>query len=293
MDYDVLLRGTAPPIVAALLLVSLAGSRMLPLAMAIGLYVAHGLLKEWPALPHELWRDPNGVGWLTWGMVAAAMLTLAQHFRLLPARVAPGAAVAVAAVSVWLMLSKVATRWSGLDVALHVGGGGLLVAGTMLAVRAVIARRPTATATATATAISTAQSVATGALFTVVLSIDAGLLVLGKSAFLGQLCGAVAATLGAAVFTTYWRRTFTLRAADGIWIGGAHALFVLAGVHLSYLPWWPAGCALAAPFMLLLLPRRLDQARPLRWLFVAAPLALVPLLAAMWLARPEPNPYGY
>ena len=63
MDLDVLLRGAAPPIVAVLLLVSLAGSRMLPLAMAIGLYVAYGLLKGWPALPHELWRDPNGVAW--------------------------------------------------------------------------------------------------------------------------------------------------------------------------------------------------------------------------------------
>lgn len=283
MDYDVLIRGAAPPILAALLLVSLAGSRMLPLAMAIGLYVAHGLLKEWPALPHELWSDPNGVAWLTWGMVATAMLTLAQHLRLLPARITPGAAVIVAALSVWLMLSKVASRWSGVEVALHVGGGGLLVAATMLAVRAVIARRPAATA----------QSVAVGTLFMVVLSLDAGLLVLGKSAFLGQLCGAVAATLGAAVFTKIWRPTFTLRAADGIWIGGAHALFVLAGVHLSYLPWWPAGCALAAPFLLLLVPRSFDQARALRWLVVAVPLVLVPLIVAMWLARPEPNPYGY
>lgn len=283
MDYDVLLRGTAPPIVAALLLVSLAGSRMLPFAMAIGLFVAHGLLKEWPALPQELWSDPNGVAWLMWGMVAAAMLTLAEHLRLLPARVAPGAAAAVAAVSLWLMLSKVATRWSGVDVCLHVGGGSVLVAATMLTVRIVIARRP----------VASAQAVAVGALLAVVLSIDAALLVLGKSAFLGQLCGAVAATLGAAVFTVVWRRKFTLYAADGIWIGGAHALFVLAGVHLSYLPWWPAGFALAAPFLLLFVPRGFEQARPLRWLAVAVGLVLVPLLVALWLARPEPNLYGY
>jgi hypothetical protein len=283
MDLDAILRGTAPSIVAALLLVSLAGSRMLSLAMAIGLFVAYGLLKEWPALPHELWRDPNGVTWLMWGVVAAAMLTFAQRLRLLPARVAPGAAMAVAAVSLWLMLSKVATRWSGVDVALYVGGGSVLVAATMLTVRSVIARR----------SATSAQSVSVGVLLAVVLSLDAALLVLGKSAFLGQLCGAVAATLGAAVGTVVWRRRFALYAADGIWIGGAHALFVLAGVHLSYLPWWPAGLALAAPFLLRRVPRRLDQAHSLLWLVVAGPLVLAPLFAALWLASPEPNLYGY
>jgi hypothetical protein len=283
MDLDVLLRGAAPPIVAVLLLVSLAGSRMLPLAMAIGLYVAYGLLKEWPALPHELWRDPNGVTWLMWGVVASATLAFAQRLRLLPARLVPSAATAVAAMSLWLTLSKVATRWSSVDVALHVGGGSVLVAATMLTVRQVIARRP---------AVS-AQAIAVGLLLVVVLSLDAALLVLGKSAFLGQLCGAVAAALGAAIGTALWRRQFALRAVDGIWIGGAHALFLLAGVHLSYLPWWPAGLALAAPFLLLLVPRRLGQEHPLVWLMIAAPLVLAPIFAALWLAIPEPNPYGY
>lgn len=283
MDLDVLLRGSAPPIVAGLLFVSLAGARLLPLAMAVGLYVAHGLLKAWPPWPHELWSEPNGVAWLMWGAIAAGAVALLQHVRVLPNRIAPVVAVAVAGAAVWLMLGKVANQWSGGEVALHVGGGGLLAAATMLAVRTVVQRRPTATA----------QSVAVASLFTVMLSIDAGLLVLGKSAFLGQLCGAVAAALGSATFTTIWRRDFALRPADGFWIGGAHAMFVLSGVHLAYLEWWPAGLALGAPLLLLAIPRKLDEARPLVWSVVAFVLVLAPLAAAMWLAKPEPNPYGY
>jgi hypothetical protein len=49
------------------------------------------------------------------------------------------------------------------------------------------------------------------------------------------------------------------------------------------LPWAAAGLALAEPFSLLLVPRRL-AARPGRWLALAAPLVLVPLGVAAWLA---------
>ena len=54
----------------------------------------------------------------------------------------------------------------------------------------------------------------------VLLSLDAALVTLGKSALLGQLCGAVAAALGAGVATSLWRRGFALQAADGVWLGG-------------------------------------------------------------------------
>jgi hypothetical protein len=88
------------------------------------------------------------------------------------------------------------------------------------------------------------------------------------------------------------RRGFALQAADGVWLGGAHALFVLAGVQLGYLGWWPAICALAAPLPLWLL-RGVAAERPWRWLLVSAPAPLALMGLAMWLAAPEPNPYGY
>jgi hypothetical protein len=272
--------GVLPSVVAVLLLVSLAGARLLPLAMAIGLYVSYGLLlKAWPPTPVALWHDQNGAAWTMWSMVAMAALALLERNRLLPLRIAPSLSVLLAGLVIWLVLGKVAARWSAGEVALLVGGGGVIVALTMLVVRLTLQRR--------------AASVLPAVLMVVVLSIDAGLVTLGKSALLGQLCGAVAAALGAAVATNLWRRGFALQAADGVWLGGAHALFVLAGVHLAYLEWAPAGCALAAPFLLLLVPRSLGDAKPWRWFVVAAPLVLAPLLVAMWLARPESNPYGY
>ena len=55
-DPIVVLKGTLPPIGAGLLLVSLGGARLTAAAAAVGTYVAFGLLKEWPALPHEIGR---------------------------------------------------------------------------------------------------------------------------------------------------------------------------------------------------------------------------------------------
>ena len=283
MDYEVVLRGVLPPILLALLLVSIAGTRLLPIAMAVGLYLAHGLLKEWLAWPHELWREPNGVGWLVWGIIAAALVSTARQFRYLPESIASALSLVIASATVWLMLGKVAANWSSIDFAWNVGGSGFLAATTVLVILDVIERRP-----------DTAQSdIGLGVLFAVMLSLDAALMVLGKSAFLGQLCGAVAAALGAAVGACLWRRSFTLHKADGIWIGCAHALFILAGVHLSYLDWWPAGIALATPFLLLLLPRLVSGKKSWRWLCVAGLLLVSPLVFAMWLAQPEANPYGY
>ena len=126
MDYEVVLKGVLPPILLALLLVSIAGTRLLPIAMAVGLYVAHGLLKEWPALPHELWLEPNGVGWLVWGIIAAALVATARQFRVLPESIASALSLVIASATVWLMLGKVAANWSSVEFAWNVGVGGFL-----------------------------------------------------------------------------------------------------------------------------------------------------------------------
>ena len=75
MELTEVLKGALPPIVAALLFVTLGGVRLLPLAMAVGLFVAHVLLKGWPDLPHELWEEPHGGTWLVWGVIACALVS--------------------------------------------------------------------------------------------------------------------------------------------------------------------------------------------------------------------------
>ena len=87
MDLEVVRDGALPPIAAALLLVSLGGARLLPLAVAVGLFVAFGLLKDWndwPTWPHELWDAPNGTMWLLWGALAACAIALLEHLRVVP-----------------------------------------------------------------------------------------------------------------------------------------------------------------------------------------------------------------
>lgn len=240
MDPIVVLKGALPPIVAALLFVSLAGVRLLPLAMALGLYVAYGLVgNKWPLLPHELWTNPNGADWLLWGVVAAGLVALLEHARLLPQKVAPATAVFVAATTVWLELGKLAMRWTSSQVLLHVGGGGIAVALVTLVARASIARAP--------------AGIASAIVWSTILSLDSLLLTLAASGFLGQMCGAVAAAVGAAAGTVLWRRPFALTAADGTWIGVAHGGFVLAGMHLADLGWPAAVVAMLSPCALLLL----------------------------------------
>lgn len=238
-----MLQGTLPPIAAALLLVSLGGARLLPLAAGLGLLVAYGLLKRWPDPPTELWFAPNGTEWLLWCLAAAAVLALLEHFRLWRGRLAAGSAVLLGGLGAWLVLAKVAARWPLAETLLHVGLGGLVTAGLALLLRASLHRARPGLLPAIAV--------------TVLLSADAALLVgFGGSALLGQLCGALAAAVGAGLGTALWRRPFALGPGDGTWLGIAHGLFLLAGVHLASLPWLVAVFAAAAPALLLVLPGR-------------------------------------
>jgi hypothetical protein len=238
LDPVVILNGVLPAITLALLLVSLGGARLLSIAAAAGAFAAYAVLKAWPA-----WPPPNGTEWLLWALVASALVTVLEYKRLVRGRSAAGLCVALACVSTWLVLRKVAAQWSLPEAWWYVGSGALIVALSALGHRALLRRA--------------SAGLRPAILFTVVLSVDAVVVVeFGKSLLLGQLCGAVAAALGAAVGTTLWRRPFTLAVADGTWLGIAHALFVLAGVHLGYLGWPAACCLLAAP-LLLLVPRLL------------------------------------
>ena len=238
MDLEPILNGLLPPIAAALLLVSLGGARLVPLAAAVGLYVAYVRIKQWPALPTELWSSPNGTEWLLWSVIAAQLLSLLEYAKVWRGRLAMVSAALLGAFGVWLVLQKVAARWSSLDIALHVGGGAVAVALLALGMRSLLQRaRP---------------GPWPGVVITVILSLDAVALVVGGSALLGQLCGSLAAAVGAAVGTTIWKRGFTLGAADGTWIGIAHGLFLVAGLHLASLTWTVAGLAASSLVLLLL-----------------------------------------
>lgn len=279
MDLEVVLRGVLPPIGAALLLVSLGGARLTALAAAIGLFVAYGLLKKtWPELPHVLWHDPNGTGWLLWGVATAALVALAEHFRVLPRRAGHTVGAVCGGAVVWFVLLKVAAQWSPTETLLAVGGGALSVLLIVLGTRMVLSRAP--------------SGVFPAILFTVVLSIDAAVLTLGRSALLGQLCGALAAALGAAIGTTLWRRPFALTVADGTWLAIAHGAFLLAGVHLAEVPWSAAACAMIAPLALLPLREGLGAQKPMLWAILATMLTLVPMVGAIWFAMGDDS-QGY
>lgn len=265
MDPLALLKGVAPAILFAIVLVSLAGNRLLPLAMALGFGAAYAWLKGWPRLPHELWVRPRGTEWLVWGVLATGLS--ASFTRDLPRRLGDWVTAATAMATVWLMLSSFAARegvgWS----MIHVGGGVIGVAALAIGGGRFVGRAP--------------NSPWLAPVVTAVLSADAVLLVLGQSALLGQLGGATAAAVGAAVGTALWRRPFTLDSADGAMFGALHGLFLLAAVHLAYLSWPAALLAAAAPMLPLMMPRSFAEQRPKRWLLVSQLLIALPLGVAV------------
>src|SRR5690606_36630596 len=106
VDPIPVLQGVLPQILLALIACSIGGVRLLPLAAAGGALVAYGLLKQWPALPHELWTHPNGTEWLLWSLAAAALVATLEHLRLLPPRAAAPIACLVAVAAVHFVLVK-------------------------------------------------------------------------------------------------------------------------------------------------------------------------------------------
>jgi hypothetical protein len=262
-------KAAAPPIVAVLLLVSLAGARLLPMAVAIGLFIAQWLLRGMPPMPTELWSSPQGALWLLWSVIGGALVAQLEAFQVLRGKVSTGAGMAVAALAVWLVLQKQAARWNALDIVLYVVLGAVIAALLVVACRTIAGRAP--------------KNFAPAVVFSVVLSIDAGLVAYCGASTLGLLCGAVAAASGAAAGTTLWRLPFSLSSADGTWVGVAHALFLLGGVHLGSLPWPAALCALSAPCAMLLMRPGLEQ-RPVTWSLTASLLMALPLGGALWFA---------
>jgi len=274
VELEVVLKGVLPPIGAALLLVTLGGSRLVALAVATGLFVAYGLLmKTWPELPHVLWSQPDGRQWLVWSIVAAALVSVAEQFRVLPRQAGHTAAAILGVAAVWLVLSKVAANWSPTEALVSIGGGALILLVVLLGTRVVMSRAP--------------ATIYPAILWTLVLSVDAAVITLSGSALLGQMCGAVAAALGAAIGTVLWRRPFALTVADSTWFVLAHALFVLAGKHLGELPWSAAACLFVAPLAALPVRDGVGAKRPSLWAFLATILVAVPLAGAVWFAMPS------
>ncbi|MBL8748009.1 MAG: hypothetical protein JNK78_02540 [Planctomycetes bacterium] len=274
MDLEVVLKGVLPSIGAALLLVSLGGARWLPLAVALGLLAASGLLRrQWPEWPHELWTNPNGTAWLPWVVGAGALVAFAEHFKILPRKAGLVLGAVVGAAAVWLVLLKVSARWTPTEVMLRTGGSALAAVLLVAGSRTVLQRAP--------------ANPFPAILFTLVLSVDAALITLGGTALIGQLCGAIAAAVGAGIGTALWRRPFAMSAADGTWLGVAHTAFLAAGAFLADLPLAAAGCAAVAPLALLLLREGVGSTKPKTWAFAATALAAVPLAGAVWFALPE------
>lgn len=270
MDAIVVLKGALPPILAALLFVSVGGVRLLPLAMAAGLFVAYTLLKrELPDTPFTLWNDPDGRQWLLWVVIAAAVLSTLEHLEVLTKKVAGGLGVALAAFGVYLMLAKQVPRWSFEQVATYVGAGALAAGVLVIVCRRVVTRAP--------------SDIAGAVVFVVLLSLDSVLLTLGQSALLGQLCGATAAAIGAGAATVLWRKSFSLAVAEGTWLGTAHALFALSGMHLAVVPLEAMACALFAPCALLLVPAK--ERRAVRWTMLSLLAIAAPMAAALWLTH--------
>jgi hypothetical protein len=231
------LQGILPPIAVALLLVGVFGARLAALALGIGTFVAFGLVKrDWPEWPWLLWSGNNdGMQWLAWCILSAGVLGAVQDLRWLGKKVPVALDVAGVIAVPLLMTMRMRSRWSFEESLVHLVIGWTLLGGLWFVLRGTAQKRP---------------GWAIPAVWTACLIGDSIVLLESGSAFQGQLAGAAAAALGAAVFTATWRKPFALGPGAAMAVAVAHFGLLYAGYHFSELPRWPALLAFAAPLPL-------------------------------------------
>lgn len=247
----VALRGVLPGIGAALLLVGLGGRRFTALALAVGMLVAMGLLKEWPQWPWVMFPGGNGLHWLVWALVVAGIVGLLLDIDW-PVRITTPLALAALAVLPWFTVTQLRARWSATDTALHVGIGAAALVALWLSLRPVVARP---------------KGLLAEVAWTTTLAVDSWILLRSGSAYPGQLASALAAALGTVAALGWWRSSFRVGPGAALGVAAGHGGILLAGVELGELDLGPAFAALAAPAGL--------------WLAVAGPLQGRPRLASV------------
>ena len=220
-ELRAILYGVLPGIAGGLLLVGLLGRRWLGLAISLGVVVAFCLLRQTlPEWPHDLYSGRNdAMEWLIWCLLLAGAMSIVGGRKLLPLRIALPPVAVLLCLQVWLMLRRASRRWESGEVLLHHGLAMVAFVGLWLLLRRTAVQR---------------RGLALGIAWTACLSIDAFVLLEGRSALQGQLAGGAAAALGAAVGTALWRRPFSIDASAPLPLLVAHGGLLLAGYHISY-----------------------------------------------------------
>lgn len=235
----VVLYGVLPALGAALLLVGIAGTRLLGVANGLGLLVTLGLLKQrMPTWPHDLWAGNNdAMLWLCWGALGVGVLAAAHPRRELPAWLSIPSGIACIGGSFWLVLVNPRKRWETTESIAQHGAAIVLTTLTWLSVRRAIGARP-----------GPLMAWTLGGC----LAGDAVLLHFSGSTLQGQMAGAAATAFAAAGGTALWRHSFVLDRAAALPFAAIHGGLLLTGVHLSELGIGAATIAGLAPAALLL-----------------------------------------
>lgn len=254
------LLGAAP----ALALVGVGGRRFVAPALVLGLGAVFVVFKGWPPLPHELWSGNNdGLMWLCWALVVAALIGWLQDLRWLPPGVfALGGFLIGCALPLFVsarlhaLFAAATPRWTGWAVAGHLGVAIAMQVAVWVAMARASERR---------------QGILLPILWTVCLVAASLALLHSGSALLGQLAGGFAAALGMATATAIWRRPLALGEGAVLTLAAGHIGLVFAGHHLGELERLPALALALAPATVWL-----GGARELaRWPRVGAAVAVV------------------
>lgn len=254
-------KGVVPALLAAWLGVRMFGVRAVAVVTAVGVFVGYGLLKRWPALPHELWSSPDATQWWLWAVVAAAVCSVLERARVLRGVLGEVVVLGLGCGMAWLMLQRLAAASPVATLAAPLAALTALVLGVRHAA-------------------PTERGWSLLVLWTACAVGAAGVLTLGGSALQGQLAGAYAAALGGSAVALVRRRPVALTAADGGAFALAHGGLLIAGAYLSELQVAPALCVGLAPLAGLGLRASGRTAVAVVWLVALAAIAAGVALAA-------------
>lgn len=229
-----LLYSALPAAALTLLLVGLAGPRLLGLVFAAAALVPHLLLKALPPLPWVLVNTGGGRGedWLLWGTVGAGLVGSLHDLRLWPRPLGMPPALAVVFAVPWFVLETQRRGWSFEQCLVHLSIGWAALAGVWFALRG-----------------AHGSGAGLGALLIglVALAGDAVLLVGRNGPAAAFAPGGAAAVACAALFVATWRRPFVPGEGMCLPLAVVHTGVLLLAYHSGQLAMGQALLAVLAP----------------------------------------------
>lgn len=235
------------------------------LALALGYAAGYATLMGWPPFPAN-----TAVQWLVYLALLAGAIGLAEPLWRGKAWLRFGVWLGLGGVAAWLQFNSLAEHtWTTLQAIQWIGGLALATAALCAALDALAERR---------------EGASFPLAFWLTAAVTSGVLLLSKSALLGQLAGSLAGIFGAAVVFALWAPRFRLSRGAMTVFSILYVALLSQGHLYSELSLWGALLLYIAPLAAWLGEmEKVTTMRPSRSVLVRMGLVAIPAAIALFI----------